>query len=116
MNVACFSRFASSATRGAKRIHDCRSRAAYPPPQATANNQRPQPDWAAIHRELRRAGVSSIDLQASQLSTEFALFTVTDGAIRGLPPNAPEELAEAIRRAARTAPHGRALAESRIEL
>jgi transposase len=29
----------------------------YPPPQATATNQRPQPDWAAIHRELRRPGV-----------------------------------------------------------
>ena len=30
----------------------------YPPPQATATNQRPQPDWAAIHRELRRPGVT----------------------------------------------------------
>ena len=30
----------------------------YPPPQVTANNQRPQPDWAAIHRELRRPGVT----------------------------------------------------------
>ena len=28
----------------------------YPPPQATATNQRPQPDWAAIRRELRRPG------------------------------------------------------------
>jgi transposase len=30
----------------------------YPPPQGTATNQRPQPDWAAIHRELRRPGVT----------------------------------------------------------
>jgi hypothetical protein len=30
----------------------------YPPPQATATNQRPQPDWAAIHRDLRRPGVT----------------------------------------------------------
>ncbi len=30
----------------------------YPPPQTTATNQRPQPDWAAIHRELRRPGVT----------------------------------------------------------
>jgi transposase len=30
----------------------------YPLPQATAKNQRPQPDWAAIHRELRRPGVT----------------------------------------------------------
>jgi len=30
----------------------------YPPPQAAATNQRPQPDWAAIHRELRRPGVT----------------------------------------------------------
>ena len=31
----------------------------YPPPQAAATNQRPQPDWAAIHRELRRPGVTA---------------------------------------------------------
>ena len=30
----------------------------YPPPPAAATNQRPQPDWAAIHRELRRPGVT----------------------------------------------------------
>jgi transposase len=30
----------------------------YPPPQATAKDRRPQPDWAAIHRELRRPGVT----------------------------------------------------------
>jgi transposase len=30
----------------------------YPPPAATANNQRPQPDWAALHRELKRPGVT----------------------------------------------------------
>ena len=30
----------------------------YPPPQITAKDRRPQPDWAAIHRELRRPGVT----------------------------------------------------------
>ena len=30
----------------------------YPPPTAAAKNRRPQPDWAAIHRELRRPGVT----------------------------------------------------------
>jgi transposase len=30
----------------------------YPPPRAAAKNRRPQPDWAAIHRELRRPGVT----------------------------------------------------------
>jgi len=30
----------------------------YPPPQTTAKDRRSQPDWAAIHRELRRPGVT----------------------------------------------------------
>ncbi len=30
----------------------------YPPSQATAKDRRPQPDWPAIHRELRRPGVT----------------------------------------------------------
>jgi transposase len=30
----------------------------YPPLQATAKDRRPQPDWPAIHRELRRPGVT----------------------------------------------------------
>src|SRR5262245_7205898 len=30
----------------------------YPPPVATAKDRRPQPDWPAIHRELRRPGVT----------------------------------------------------------
>jgi transposase len=30
----------------------------YPPPQVTATDVRPQPDWPAIHRELRRPGVT----------------------------------------------------------
>ena len=30
----------------------------YPPPSAAAKNRRPQPDWAIIHRELRRPGVT----------------------------------------------------------
>lgn len=30
----------------------------YPPPEAMPADQRPQPDWAAIHRELRRKGVT----------------------------------------------------------
>jgi transposase len=30
----------------------------YPPPQVTATDRRPQPDWPAIHRELRRPGVT----------------------------------------------------------
>src|SRR5438445_13736821 len=29
----------------------------YPPPAVAARDRRPQPDWAAVHRELRRAGV-----------------------------------------------------------
>jgi transposase len=30
----------------------------YPPPRAGARDRRPQPDWPAIHRELRRPGVT----------------------------------------------------------
>jgi transposase len=30
----------------------------YPPPAITAKDRRPRPDWAAVHRELRRAGVT----------------------------------------------------------
>src|ERR1700757_1930741 len=30
----------------------------FPPPAVTAKARRPQPDWAAIHRELRRPGVT----------------------------------------------------------
>ena len=30
----------------------------YPPPAALAKDQRPQPDWPTIHRELRRPGVT----------------------------------------------------------
>jgi transposase len=30
----------------------------YPPPVAVPKDQRPQPDWAAIHRELKRPGVT----------------------------------------------------------
>lgn len=30
----------------------------YPSPMAAAKDRRPQPDWAAVHRELRRAGVT----------------------------------------------------------
>src|SRR6476619_3643836 len=30
----------------------------YPPPATTAKDERPQPDWPAIHRELKRPGVT----------------------------------------------------------
>jgi hypothetical protein len=30
----------------------------YPPPTGPAKDRRPQPDWTAIHRELRRPGVT----------------------------------------------------------
>ena len=30
----------------------------YPPPTAVAADTRPQPDWAVVHRELRRPGVT----------------------------------------------------------
>jgi transposase len=30
----------------------------YPPPAIAAKERRPQPDWAAVHRELRRPGVT----------------------------------------------------------
>ncbi len=30
----------------------------YPPPASMAEDRRPQPDWARIHRELKRAGVT----------------------------------------------------------
>src|ERR1700756_5386259 len=30
----------------------------YPPPSDLPSEQRPQPDWAAVHRELRRPGVT----------------------------------------------------------
>ena len=48
---------AQRATCGGLRRHHAKG-LGYPPPQATATNQRPQPDWAAIHRELRRPGVT----------------------------------------------------------
>ena len=28
----------------------------YPPPATAPQDQRPQPDWAAVHRELKRPG------------------------------------------------------------
>ncbi|WP_157223616.1 IS21 family transposase [Rhodovulum sp. PH10] len=37
---------------------DALERRLYPPPVMGATEQRPQPDWATIHRELRRAGVT----------------------------------------------------------
>ena len=30
----------------------------YPPPSDLPSDERPQPDWAAVHRELRRPGVT----------------------------------------------------------
>jgi hypothetical protein len=30
----------------------------YPPPTVAAKDRRPQPDWAVVHRELRRPGVT----------------------------------------------------------
>lgn len=30
----------------------------YPPPRTVGKDQRPQPDWPAIHRELKRPGVT----------------------------------------------------------
>jgi transposase len=30
----------------------------YPPPPSTPGEERPQPDWAAVHRELKRPGVT----------------------------------------------------------
>ena len=30
----------------------------YPPPTVAARDRRPQPEWAAVHRELRRPGVT----------------------------------------------------------
>src|ERR1700745_1964240 len=37
---------------------DALERWLFPPPAVTARDRRPQPDWAAIHRELRRRGVT----------------------------------------------------------
>lgn len=48
--------------------------------------------------------LSAIDLQASNLNTQFALFTESNGSITGLPPGAPKELVNAIRRAAKAPP------------
>jgi cardiolipin synthase len=53
--------------------------------------------------------LSAIDLQASSLGTEFALFVETNGSIRGLPPGAPRELVNAIRRAAKAPPRQKTL-------
>jgi len=33
-------------------------RLVYPPTPITAKDRRPQPEWAAVHRELRRPGVT----------------------------------------------------------
>jgi transposase len=41
----------------------------YPSPQATATDRRPQPDWPAIHRELRRPGVTLALLWEEHRST-----------------------------------------------
>jgi transposase len=35
-----------------------KSRLLYPPPLVATKDRRAQPDWAAIHRELRRPGVT----------------------------------------------------------
>jgi cardiolipin synthase len=51
--------------------------------------------------------LSSIDFQASQLGTEYALFAVTDGHVRGLPPAAPRELIAAVQRAAKEVTRGK---------
>ena len=48
--------------------------------------------------------LTTIDLQASNLTTEFSLFIETNGSIRGLPPNPPQELVNAIRRTAKAPP------------
>jgi transposase len=32
----------------------------YPPPASTPNGERPQPDWAQVHRELKRPGVTML--------------------------------------------------------
>ena|SRR5438477_6751214 len=32
----------------------------YPPPLLRAKDRRPQPDWSAIHRELRRSGAAAV--------------------------------------------------------
>jgi len=40
------------------RSDEALERVLYPPPQVTAKARRPQPDWPAMHGELRRAGVT----------------------------------------------------------
>src|SRR5215475_2407089 len=37
---------------------DALERRLFPPPALAAKDRRPQPDWAALHRELRRPGVT----------------------------------------------------------
>ncbi len=45
----------------------------YPPPSDLPSDQRPQPDWAIVHRELRRSGVTLM------LLWEEYCDTVSDG-------------------------------------
>src|SRR5436305_10705397 len=45
----------------------------YPPPSDLPSDQRPQPDWAVVHRELRRSGVTLM------LLWEEYCDTVSDG-------------------------------------
>jgi hypothetical protein len=51
----------------------------YPPPKVTAKDRRPQPDWAAIHRELRRPGrdaAAVVGGASRRLSRRLRLFEV----------------------------------------
>src|SRR5262249_25346433 len=44
--------------RPAERTDEALGRRLSPPPAVAARDRRPQPNWAAVHRELRRPGVT----------------------------------------------------------
>lgn len=47
----------------------------YPPPSDLPSEQRPQPDWAAVHRELRRPGVTLMLLWEEYCDTTSGGFS-----------------------------------------
>ena len=54
----------------------------YPPPSDLPSDERPQPDWPAVHRELRRPGVTLMLLWEEYCDTTSDGFSYSWWAIR----------------------------------
>jgi hypothetical protein len=57
----------------------------YPPPSDLPTKQWPQPDWAAVHRELRRPGVTLILLWEEYCDTTSDGFTLDHHGVLNAP-------------------------------